>query len=468
MPMSRVHTLSTGLPLMAAVTASAWRRRCLAFTAILAVGFAGVPATFAQGSFQGLGDLPGGLGSHAYALSSDGSVVVGFSYYIATGGLLQSHAFRWTQGDGMHAVFEGGLDYTSAAFSVSADGLTIGGWHAPTIVEVKAFLWSAATGEQQLATRSSVTAISGSGTVAAGGVSQGRGTVPRAAIWDINRHLTFIDRPGVIPTSDARGISGDGTVVVGQAVFASSSTVRAFRWTASSGMQNIGSPDFSGPSSHADAITPDGSIIVGAAQLSAGGPLQAAMWIGSSNPQILGALPGAAGTIAYAVSADGGTVVGASGGHAFVWRQGRGVEDLQTVLSLPAGWTLTEARGISADGTIIVGTGSLVGVGGQPWIATLPPPGAPTVTPAPTVTFTRTGTPSSTPTGTSSVMPTRCTGDCDGNGMVGINELISGVNIALDNQPVSACPAFESPQGKVDIVQLLKGVNHALNGCGSD
>jgi hypothetical protein len=41
------------------------------------------------------------------------------------------------------------------------------------------------------------------------------------------------------------------------------------------------------------------------------------------------------------------------------------------------------------------------------------------------------------------------------------------VNIALGQQPVSACPAFESEQGKVDIAQLIKGVNNALNGCGT-
>jgi hypothetical protein len=59
-----------------------------------------------------------------------------------------------------------------------------------------------------------------------------------------------------------------------------------------------------------------------------------------------------------------------------------------------------------------------------------------------------------------------CTGDCDGNGIVAINELILGVNIALDHQPVSACPACASPEGVVDIAQLVKGVNNALNGCG--
>ena len=63
------------------------------------------------------------------------------------------------------------------------------------------------------------------------------------------------------------------------------------------------------------------------------------------------------------------------------------------------------------------------------------------------------------------IPPEPCTGDCDGNGMVAINELILGVNIVLGVQPVDACPAFANSQGMVDIAQLIKGVNNALNGC---
>src|SRR5262245_54365749 len=59
----------------------------------------------------------------------------------------------------------------------------------------------------------------------------------------------------------------------------------------------------------------------------------------------------------------------------------------------------------------------------------------------------------------------QCVGDCSNDGMVAINELIIGVNIALERQPVSACPAFQNSQGRVDISQLIKGVNNALGGC---
>jgi hypothetical protein len=65
------------------------------------------------------------------------------------------------------------------------------------------------------------------------------------------------------------------------------------------------------------------------------------------------------------------------------------------------------------------------------------------------------------------IPPPPCVGDCDDNGVVAINELILGVNIALAIQPDTACPAFANSQGMVDIAQIIKGVNNALSGCGA-
>lgn len=59
-----------------------------------------------------------------------------------------------------------------------------------------------------------------------------------------------------------------------------------------------------------------------------------------------------------------------------------------------------------------------------------------------------------------------CVGDCDDDSRVAVNELVLGVNIVLDQQSVSACPAFGNAEGKVDVTQLVKGVNNTLNGCG--
>ena len=59
-----------------------------------------------------------------------------------------------------------------------------------------------------------------------------------------------------------------------------------------------------------------------------------------------------------------------------------------------------------------------------------------------------------------------CVGDCNGDGMVAINELIIGVNIALGSQPVSACPSFDvNNNGQVAINELILAVNNALNSC---
>jgi CSLREA domain-containing protein len=97
--------------------------------------------------------------------------------------------------------------------------------------------------------------------------------------------------------------------------------------------------------------------------------------------------------------------------------------------------------------------------------ATAPPNATATATTAATVTATSAATstvpPGSTPTATVAL----CTGDCDGNGVVTIDELIRGVSIALDSLPLSACPAFQNTQGQVDIAQLVKGVGNALDGC---
>jgi hypothetical protein len=96
----------------------------------------------------------------------------------------------------------------------------------------------------------------------------------------------------------------------------------------------------------------------------------------------------------------------------------------------------------------------------------------PTATPTTTATgtVTETGTPTQTlpPSATPTATPTPggCVGDCDGNGEVSISDLIVGVNIALGNQPVSNCPAFDPDgTGMVTINELIQGVNNALNGC---
>lgn len=59
-----------------------------------------------------------------------------------------------------------------------------------------------------------------------------------------------------------------------------------------------------------------------------------------------------------------------------------------------------------------------------------------------------------------------CTGDCDGNGEVAINELLRGVNIALGAQALDECAVFDvTADGAVQIGELLTAVNASLAGC---
>lgn len=61
---------------------------------------------------------------------------------------------------------------------------------------------------------------------------------------------------------------------------------------------------------------------------------------------------------------------------------------------------------------------------------------------------------------------TACVGDCDESGSVRVNELIVGVNIALERAALSLCASFDaSGNAAVEVNELVTGVNNALGGC---
>ncbi len=100
---------------------------------------------------------------------------------------------------------------------------------------------------------------------------------------------------------------------------------------------------------------------------------------------------------------------------------------------------------------------------------TLPPTETPTPTPtlspSATPSPTETLTPSLTPTATPSPVPPPCAGDCDGDGMVRVDELLTGVAAALADN-ASACPAFDvDGDAHVAVDELIAAIGAALNGC---
>ena len=89
----------------------------------------------------------------------------------------------------------------------------------------------------------------------------------------------------------------------------------------------------------------------------------------------------------------------------------------------------------------------------------------PTTTEVPPVVQTPTAPLALTPTPTQKQAQVSCTGDCDGDGIVAVDELMKGVNIALGNAPFAQCPAFRCNGDEAIIDCLVKAVNNALDGC---
>ena len=60
----------------------------------------------------------------------------------------------------------------------------------------------------------------------------------------------------------------------------------------------------------------------------------------------------------------------------------------------------------------------------------------------------------------------QCIGDCNDDDQVTVDEVITGVNIALDVTPLTECTTFDVNQSKtVSVDEILAAVSNALNGC---
>jgi hypothetical protein len=82
-----------------------------------------------------------------------------------------------------------------------------------------------------------------------------------------------------------------------------------------------------------------------------------------------------------------------------------------------------------------------------------------TQTPTPTITGTATLGPLSTPT------PVPCVGDCNGDRQVTIDEILTMVNIALENVETPCFAGDANRDGRITIDEILAAVNNALRDC---
>lgn len=68
----------------------------------------------------------------------------------------------------------------------------------------------------------------------------------------------------------------------------------------------------------------------------------------------------------------------------------------------------------------------------------------------------------------SSAGPVPCVGDCNHDGAVTVTDLLTMVNIALDNAPVSDCPAGDGNEdGQIAVNDIVAAVTSVLSNCHS-
>jgi len=67
---------------------------------------------------------------------------------------------------------------------------------------------------------------------------------------------------------------------------------------------------------------------------------------------------------------------------------------------------------------------------------------------------------------TGSAPAAACVGDCDNSGSVTIDEIVTGVNVALETLPLDRCAEFDChANGEVTVDCIIRAVSDALHGC---
>ncbi len=186
------------------------------------------------GPMVALGDLPGGLvRSYAHAITPEGSTIVGDSHGIPTPG---SHACRWRLARGQWIPEDigdlPGGSSQSYAYAVSGDGTVIvGASSSAQFISGEAYRWVEPGPMQGLGdlaggeSRSRAFGVSADGSIVVGEAMTDLG--PTAFIWDAihgMRNLTEVLQDlGVVEVEGwtlrhANDISADGTVIVGMAL----------------------------------------------------------------------------------------------------------------------------------------------------------------------------------------------------------------------------------------------------------
>lgn len=304
--------------------------------------------------FLGLGEVSEGyLLSAATGVSGDGLTVVGYRS-VQRG----SEAFRWRKDSGYVALGRQRDTRDSGAYAcIPRGGVVVGA--AVYATGPEACRWTEDNRTDRLGK------LTGQGDSVALAASEDGSVVigysgNKAFHWTATAGMVELGPfPAGTRQSRATGVSEDGSVVVGSFVTANQQQ-EAFRWTEAIGVSPLERLQQYRDAS-ANAVSADGRVIVGVS-----GDV-ACMWTESGGPTPLDDSRHAV-SAALAVSADGSVIAGfqrvGEGIRAAVWDAKHGFRPVHTVLANDlrlaeslAGWTLSIATGISADGRVVVGSG---------------------------------------------------------------------------------------------------------------
>lgn len=309
-------------------------------------------------TIQVVAPVAGGSTTRIYAVNGDGTAGAGYSDTPAS----LDNAIRWTNLTGTvnMGLLPGGA-VNSYAQAMDSSGTIIAGYGDSG--STRAYRWTTGGGYQLLpivaGTGSSNQAfgISSNGSIVAG--TSGFGGAARAFRWDASSPAVSLNL-GVLSgqnSSSGLAVSRDGFTVVG------ASGSRAYRWTSAGGMVDLGS--LPGQTfALAEAVNTDGTAITG--RYSNGSEF-GFRWTSATGMVALPQTPnGCVALRPRAMSGDGKVIIGqvvdnVAGFTAFVWTPALGSQLLATHLQLRGvnlnGWQLTDATGISADGSAMCGHG---------------------------------------------------------------------------------------------------------------
>ncbi len=332
-------------------------------------------------SFEGLGGHTGPIDQNrALSVSADGTTVVGINVWVDAEA--ETWGYVWKQETGMVLLPSfPGEPPGSGGGAANADGTVIGGTGNVGTTGFEAGRWTLngglwtpeVLGDQPGGEHfSCVFCISYDGNVLGGRSASELGRQACRWIQQPNGQGELVwalealgDLPGARVNSEALGCSADGSVVVGRGeVGGKYYGWRAFRWTAATGMVDLGVIG-TRKWSEAWGCSADGSVVVGHTNDDYGRNQVAFRWTAGSRMVSLGLLAGGKTSQAFAVSPDGSIVVGRAstrrnGDKAFIWDATNGMRRLDEVLAAHGvstyGWNILQANSIAVPepGVIVI------------------------------------------------------------------------------------------------------------------